>query len=41
MSKATSMVLHKPAATALVPLAGSIDAYISAVNALPVLDAAA
>jgi RNA polymerase sigma-32 factor len=33
------MVLKQP--TALVPLAGSIDAYISAVNALPVLDAAA
>ncbi|MGQ0586567.1 MAG: RNA polymerase sigma factor RpoH [Gammaproteobacteria bacterium] len=35
------MVLRKPTATALVPLAGSIDAYISAVNSLPVLDAAA
>jgi RNA polymerase sigma-32 factor len=37
MSKATAMVLRQP--TALVPLAGSIDAYISAVNGLPVLDA--
>ncbi len=39
MSKATSIALRKPLAAALVPLAGSIDAYISAVNALPVLDA--
>jgi RNA polymerase sigma-32 factor len=39
MSKATALVLKQPTA-ALVPLAGSIDAYISAVNALPVLDAA-
>jgi RNA polymerase sigma-32 factor len=31
------MVLRQP--TALVPLAGSIDAYISAVNGLPLLDA--
>ncbi|MGH8481497.1 MAG: RNA polymerase factor sigma-32, partial [Nevskiaceae bacterium] len=40
MSKATALVLKQPTA-ALVPLAGSIDAYISAVNALPALDAAA
>src|SRR5690242_159532 len=38
MTKATALVLKQP--TALVPLAGSIDAYISAVNSLPVLDAA-
>jgi len=37
MTKATAIALRQPAA--LVPLAGSIDAYISAVNALPVLDA--
>jgi RNA polymerase sigma-32 factor len=41
MSKATAIALRQPSAAALVPLAGSIDAYISAVNALPVLDAAA
>ena len=40
MTKATALVLKQPTA-ALVPLAGSIDAYISAVNGLPVLDAAA
>ncbi len=39
MSKATAIALRQPSAAALVPLAGSIDAYISAVNALPVLDA--
>ncbi len=39
MTKATALVLKQPAATALVPLAGSIDAYIAAVNALPALDA--
>jgi RNA polymerase sigma-32 factor len=39
MTKATAVALRQP--TALVPLAGSIDAYISAVNGLPVLDAAA
>jgi RNA polymerase sigma-32 factor len=38
MTKTTALVLKQPAA--LVPLAGSIDAYISAVNALPLLDAA-
>ena len=37
MSKTTAVVLRSP--TALVPLAGSIDAYISAVNGLPALDA--
>ena len=37
MSKTTALVLRQP--TALVPLAGSIDAYISAVNGLPLLDA--
>jgi RNA polymerase sigma-32 factor len=37
MSKANALVLKQP--TALVPLAGSIDAYISAVNGLPLLDA--
>ncbi len=37
MTKATALVLKQP--TVLVPLAGSIDAYISAVNSLPVLDA--
>jgi RNA polymerase sigma-32 factor len=36
---ATAVALRKSAA--LVPLAGSIDAYISAVNGLPVLDASA
>ena len=41
MSKATAIVLRQPSAAALVPLAGSIDAYISSVNALPVLDAEA
>jgi RNA polymerase sigma-32 factor len=41
MSKATAIALRQPSAAALVPLAGSIDAYISAVNTLPVLDAAA
>jgi RNA polymerase sigma-32 factor len=41
MTKATALVLKQPSAAALVPLAGSIDAYISAVNALPALDAAA
>ena len=39
MTKAQALVLKQPSATALMPLAGSIDAYISAVNALPVLDA--
>src|SRR5690349_19367278 len=39
MSKITAVALRQPAA--LVPLAGSIDAYISAVNGLPVLDAEA
>src|SRR5689334_21680624 len=39
MSKVTAVALRQPAA--LVPLAGSIDAYISAVNGLPVLDAEA
>jgi len=39
MTKATAIALRQPSAAALVPLAGSIDAYISAVNALPVLDA--
>ena len=39
MSKATAIVLRQPSAAALVPLAGSIDAYISSVNAMPVLDA--
>jgi len=37
MSKATAVALRAPAA--LVPLAGSIDAYIVAVNSLPALDA--
>jgi len=37
MTKATAIALRQP--TALVPLAGSIDAYIAAVNGLPVLDA--
>ncbi len=37
MTKATAVALRSP--TALVPLAGSIDAYIAAVNGLPVLDA--
>jgi RNA polymerase sigma-32 factor len=37
MTKTTAVALRQP--TALVPLAGSIDAYISAVNGLPVLDA--
>ena len=36
---AKALVLRQP--TALVPLAGSIDAYIAAVNGLPVLDAEA
>lgn len=36
---ATAVALRQP--TALMPLAGSLDAYISAVNALPVIDAAA
>jgi len=39
MSKAIAIALRQPSAAALVPLAGSIDAYISSVNALPVLDA--
>jgi RNA polymerase sigma-32 factor len=39
MSKATAIALRQPSAAVLVPLAGSIDAYISSVNALPVLDA--
>jgi len=39
MTKATAIALRQPSAAALVPLAGSIDAYISSVNALPVLDA--
>jgi len=39
MIKAKAIALRPP--TALVPLAGSIDAYISAVNSLPMLDAAA
>jgi RNA polymerase sigma-32 factor len=38
MTKSQALVLKQPAA--LVPLAGSIDAYIAAVNTLPVLDAA-
>jgi RNA polymerase sigma-32 factor len=38
MTKTQALVLKQPAA--LVPLAGSIDAYIAAVNTLPVLDAA-
>jgi RNA polymerase sigma-32 factor len=38
MSNSKALVLKQPTA-ALVPLAGSIDAYISAVNALPALDA--
>jgi RNA polymerase sigma-32 factor len=38
MSNAKALVLKQPNA-ALVPLAGSIDAYIAAVNALPALDA--
>ena len=37
MSDTTAVSLRQP--RALVPLAGSIDAYVSAVNALPVLDA--
>ncbi|MGH8441685.1 MAG: RNA polymerase sigma factor RpoH, partial [Nevskiaceae bacterium] len=37
--KATAIALRQPSAAVLVPLAGSIDAYISAVNSLPVLDA--
>jgi RNA polymerase sigma-32 factor len=37
MTKATAVALRQP--NFLVPLAGSIDAYISAVNGLPVLDA--
>jgi RNA polymerase sigma-32 factor len=37
MSKTTAVALRAP--TALVPLAGSIDAYIAAVNGLPSLDA--
>jgi RNA polymerase sigma-32 factor len=41
MTKARALVLKQPPAAALMPLAGSIDAYIAAVNALPVLDAAA
>jgi RNA polymerase sigma-32 factor len=41
MTKAQALVLKQPSAAALMPLAGSIDAYITAVNALPVLDAAA
>jgi RNA polymerase sigma-32 factor len=36
--KANAVVLRQPAA--LVPLAGSIDAYVAAVNGLPALDAA-
>jgi RNA polymerase sigma-32 factor len=39
MSQATSVALRSPAV--LVPLAGSIDAYITAVNTLPLLDAKA
>jgi len=38
MTDTTAVALRRT--TALSPLAGSIDAYISAVNALPVLDAA-
>jgi RNA polymerase sigma-32 factor len=38
MTKTQALVLKQPAA--LVPLAGSIDAYIAAVNTLPLLDAA-
>jgi RNA polymerase sigma-32 factor len=41
MTKAQALVLKQPSAAALMPLAGSIDAYITAVNALPLLDAAA
>ena len=41
MTKAKALVLKQPSAAALMPLAGSIDAYIAAVNALPALDAAA
>ena len=37
MTKTNAVALRSPAA--LVPLTGSIDAYISAVNTLPVLDA--
>jgi RNA polymerase sigma-32 factor len=37
MEKTNALVLPRP--TTLVPLAGSIDAYISAVNSLPALDA--
>jgi RNA polymerase sigma-32 factor len=39
MTETTALTLRKPAM--LVPLAGSIDAYIASVNALPVLDAEA
>jgi RNA polymerase sigma-32 factor len=39
MTEATAVALRRT--TALLPLAGSLDAYISAVNGLPVLDAAA
>jgi RNA polymerase sigma-32 factor len=37
MSTATALTLHQP--TALVPLTGSLDAYIASVNRVPVLDA--
>jgi RNA polymerase sigma-32 factor len=39
MKETTALVLRQPAS--LVPLAGSLDAYIAAVNAIPVLDAEA
>jgi len=38
MTKATAVALRSP--VTLVPLAGSLDAYITAVNSLPLLDAA-
>ena len=37
MSHATALTLRQP--TALVPLTGSLDAYIASVNQVPVLDA--
>src|SRR5690606_3671824 len=37
MSNTTALSLRQP--TALVPLTGSLDAYISSVNQVPVLDA--